>query len=450
MNRRITIVSFFALVVATAFSQTNNLQERIQRARPGDTLVVAPGVYAGNLVLDKRLTLIGVDKPVIRGEGKGSCITILVDSCVVSGFVIERSGNDLMAEDAGVLVKSNRNRIVHNELRDILFGIYLLEADENEVVGNTIFGRKEIDYGSRGSGIHIWNSHRNFFRDNRIEHARDGFYIQYANHTVIERSRVSHTRYGLHYMYADSNSFRFNSFTENVAGAAIMYSKEITFRHNIFAHNRGFASYGILFQDCKGIVADSNVIVDNAVGLFFEASSRNRIAHNIIAQNDLALQLFQNSTGNIFFENNFIDNLSPLSIVGKRTESQWSWQGRGNYWSSYDGYDVDHDGIGDVPMKIQNVFQYLEGRSPNLRLYLYSPASQALAAATQAFPVIKINEELDPVPLIRPADLSRLPATALNAGTPQANNVNLAWVGLGVVCGVLGIFLGRLVRRGGR
>lgn len=450
MNRRITIVSFFALVVATAFSQTNNLQERIQRARPGDTVVVVPGVYAGNLVLDKRLILIGVDKPVIRGEGKGSCITILVDSCVVAGFVIERSGNELMAEDAGVLIKSNRNRIVHNELRDILFGIYLLEADENEIVGNTVFGRKEIDYGSRGSGIHIWNSHRNFFRDNSIEYARDGFYIQYANHTVIERSKVAHTRYGLHYMYADSNSFRFNSFTENVAGAAIMYSKEITFRHNIFAHNRGFASYGILFQDCRGIVADSNIIVDNAVGLFFEASSGNRIAHNIIAQNDLALQLFQNSTGNIFFENNFIDNLSPLSIVGKRTESQWSWQGRGNYWSSYDGYDIDHDGIGDVPMKIQNVFQYLEGRSPNLRLYLYSPASQALAAATQTFPVIKINEELDPVPLIRPADLSRLPAMALNAHTPPVNKVNLAWVGLGVVCGVLGIFLGRLVQRGGR
>jgi nitrous oxidase accessory protein len=450
MNRWLTILSFLVLMVVAAFSQTNDLQARIQRAQPGDTLVVATGVYAGNLVLEKRLVLLGLDKPVIRGEGKGSCVSILADSCVVSGFVIERSGNDLMAEDAGILVKSDRNRIAHNELRDILFGVYLLEADENEIIGNAIVGRKEIDYGSRGSGIHIWNSHRNVVRGNSIEHARDGFYIQYANHTLIERSKVTGTRYGLHYMYADSNAFRFNTFTENIAGAAIMYSKEITFRHNIFAHNRGFASYGILFQDCKGIIADSNIIVDNAVGLFFEASSGNRFAHNIIARNDVALQIFQNSTGNIFFENNFIDNLSPLSIVGKRTESHWSWQGRGNYWSSYDGYDVDGDGIGDVPMKIQNVFHYLEGRSPNLRLYLYSPASQALAAATRAFPIIKINEELDTAPLIRPADLSRLPAVTMSEGTPRANKVNLAWVGFGIGCGVIGIFLGRLVRRGGR
>lgn len=449
MNRWLTIVSFPVFVVVAAFSQTNDLQERIQIAQPGDTLVVVSGVFTGNLVLDKRLIILGVERPVIRGEGRGSCVTILADSCVVSGFVIERSGNDLMAEDAGILVKSDHNRIAQNELRDILFGIYLLEADENEIVDNLVVGRKEIDYGSRGSGIHIWNSHRNVFRGNSIMHARDGFYIQYANHTLIEQSKVSGTRYGLHYMYADSNAFRFNTFTENIAGAAIMYSKEITFRHNIFAHNRGFASYGILFQDCKGIVADSNIIVDNAVGLFFEASSGNRIAHNIIAQNDLALQIFQNSAGNIFFENNFIDNLSPLSIVGKRTESHWSWQGRGNYWSSYDGYDVDGDGIGDVPMNIQNAFNYLEGRSPNLRLYLYSPASQALAAATRAFPIIKINEELDPAPLIRPADLSRLPAMTMNANTPRPNRVNLAWVGFGIGCGVIGIVLGRLIRRGG-
>jgi nitrous oxidase accessory protein len=450
MNRGFSIVLLLVFMSAAAFSQTNAIQERIERAAPGDTLVISPGVYPGNLVLNKPIVLRGLGKPVIRGEGRGSCVTILADSCLVSGFVIERSGNDLMAEDAGILIKSNHNRIAQCELRDVLFGVYLLEANGNAIDSNVIVGRKDIDYGSRGSGIHIWNSDRNSFRSNEIEHARDGFYIQYAKHTVIEHSRIANTRYGLHYMYADSNTFRFNTFTHNIAGAAIMYSKEITFRHNIFAHNRGFASYGILFQDCKGVRADSNIIVDNAVGLFFEASSGNRIAHNIIAQNDVALQIFQNSTENVFFENNFIDNLSPLNIVGKRTESHWSWQGRGNYWSSYDGYDVDHDGIGDVPMRIQNVFQYLEGRSPNLRLYLYSPASQALAAATRAFPIIKINEELDPAPLARPADLSRMPALTAITGAPRQPTVSLAWVGLGAVCGMIGMFLGRLVRRNGR
>jgi nitrous oxidase accessory protein len=450
MNRCLSIVSLSFVLVTAALSQAGDLQQRILQARPGDTLLVSGGVYEGNLRLEKNIALIGRGKPVIRGEGRGSCIVILADSCLVAGFVIERSGNDLMAEDAGILVQSDYNRIADNELRDILFGIYLLEAEDNEIINNSITGRKEIDYGSRGSGIHIWNSHRNTLRGNSIEDARDGFYIQYANHTLIEHSKVSRTRYGLHYMYADSNVFRYNIFTENIAGAAIMYSKEISFRHNIFAHNRGFASYGILFQDCKGIVADSNIIFDNAVGLFFEASSGNRIARNIIAQNDLALQIFQNSNGNIFFENNFIDNLSPLSIVGKRTESHWSWNGRGNYWSSYDGYDLDGDGIGDVPMKIQNVFNYLESRSPNLRLYLYSPASQALAAATKAFPIIKINEELDPAPLMKPVDVSALSAVAMGAGLPRGSTSHSTVVGIVIGCGCIGMAIQRFARRGWR
>jgi nitrous oxidase accessory protein len=115
--------------------------------------------------------------------------------------------------------------------------------------------------------------------------------------------------------------------------------------------------------------------------------------------------MFQNSINNTFTENNFIDNLNLLTIVGKRTESHWSSGGKGNYWSSYDGYDMEADGIGDVPMKIQNVFNFLEGKNPNVRLYLYSPASQALAVSASAFPIIDLSVEIDNHPLISPADM---------------------------------------------
>jgi nitrous oxidase accessory protein len=128
--------------------------------------------------------------------------------------------------------------------------------------------------------------------------------------------------------------------------------------------------------------------------------------------------MFQNSTNNTFSENNVIDNLGPLTIVGKRTYSRWSFNGKGNYWSSYDGYDLDGDGIGDVPMKIQNAFQFLEGKNANVRLYLYSPATQALAIASKAFPIMDINEETDDHPLVRPIDVHEFVAVA---GMSQLN-----------------------------
>jgi len=421
----------------------------LQTLAAGDTLVVNPGLYEGNLLLDRRIALMGEEGAVLRGSGTGSVVTILADSCVLQGFIVEHSGSRLVDEDAGILVKSSGNRICNNSFRDILFGIYLLHAGGNEIRGNSIAGRKHLDLGDRGSGIHIWNSPRNRVVRNTIVDVRDGLYIQNANHTWIEANRVSGVRYGLHYMYADSNIFLGNRFSDNVAGAAIMYSRGIIMRHNVFTHNRGFASFGILFQDCHGLLADSNVIADNVVGMFFEGSTHNQFCDNIIAQNDIALQMFQNSNDNIITGNNFIDNLSPLAIIGKRTGTCWNTSSGGNYWSSYDGYDLDADGVGDIPMKIQNVFQYLEGRNANVRLFLYSPASQALAKSAEAFPILQINEETDARPLMHPRDLGQMPAVQMMRGEQQAGKRlrRTAWLLFPLVAVAL---FGMIVRRQNR
>lgn len=406
-------IVLLCLNVETVSAEISAVQAMIDRAAVGDTVLVPAGTHEGNIVLNKRLTLLGKDNPVLRGDGTASTVTIRADSCVLKGFVIEHCGKDLMLDHSGIVIRSRGNVIENNSLRDILFGIYLNQGHYNQIVKNEIRGRAELGLGERGSGIHIFDSYYNTLTDNTITDVRDGFYIEYANNTFIARNTVYNIRYGLHYMYADTNVFLQNCFYNNVAGAAIMYSKNIRFRHNVFAHNRGFASYGILFQDCHAMLADSNVIADNVVGMFFEASTDNEFRHNILAQNDVGLKMFQNSTNNTFRENNFVDNLNPLTLVGKQTQSRWSENGKGNFWSSYDGYDLDVDGIGDVPMKIQNVFHYLEGRNENVRLYLYSPASQALTVAAKAFPIIAISNEADNQPLTRPLNMNDFPAVRM-------------------------------------
>lgn len=424
------ILAFLMLLSSTSFPQS--LQERIAWARAGDTLLVRSGTWNENIVLDRRITLLGEHTPVIRGTGRGSTITITADSCTISGFTIERCGTMLVQEDAGVLVLSRCNRILGNTLRDILFGVYLLRGGSNVLADNVIIGRKYLDPGQRGSGIHIYDSPRNTLLRNTITDVRDGIYIQNANHTHIEGNHVFDVRYGLHYMYADSNTFLHNRFDNNTAGAAIMFTRGIVMRHNVFSRNRSFSAFGVLLQDCHGLRADSNVIVDNVVGLFLENSRDNVFRHNVIAQNDLALQMFQNAEGNTFTENAFIDNLSPLVIVGKRTGTHWSAHGKGNYWSAYEGSDHDNDGVGDVPMHIQNVFQYLEGRNSAVRLFLYSPASQALATAAAAFPIMRVTEEADAFPLMRPIDMHALPAAAVaGGGTEGAPTPHAAMAVLG-------------------
>jgi nitrous oxidase accessory protein len=378
---------------------TQSIQAAINAAQPGDTIQVQAGTYNENLTLNKSLTLIGLNKPVVRGTGKGSTIIVTADNCTMQSFIIEHCGSDLQQEDSGLLLKSNRNRIADNELRDILYGIYLLKSEGNTIERNTIRGRAELEMGDRGAGLHLWNSANNTLTDNTITEARDGLYIQNSPGNLVARNRVTQTRYGLHYMSSDDNKFADNIFSDNIAGAAIMYSKRIELRRNAFINNRGFSSFGILFQDCDECITENNFIINNACGVFLEALRKSRFANNVIAENDVAMQIYSSASGCEFSGNNFVENLSLLQLVGRETDTRW----RQNFWSDYDGYDLDSNGTGDIAHKVQNVFEYLEGNFPRLRLYFNSPAAQALATAERTFPIIKGSSLADAAPLSKAA-----------------------------------------------
>jgi nitrous oxidase accessory protein len=420
---------------------TPSIKEAISLAQSGDTIEVQPGTYVGNLLIDKSLALIGVGWPVIRGTGRGSVITVSGAGSTIRGFIVEHSGEMLVDEDSGILLKSNGNRLEQNQLRDVLFGIYLFASEHNQIISNTIHGRLLPDIGERGSGIHIWNAGDNAIIDNTILDARDGMYLQNAHDSTIRGNRVSDLRYGLHYMYSDDNVFEDNIFDHNVAGAAIMYSRNIQFRRNAFIHNRGFSSFGILFQGTDDCLAEDNVIGDNEVGLFLEAHSHSIFRRNLIAGNDVALQVFSSAEANTFESNNFIANLSPLQIVGRSTTTHWNGAKAGNYWSDYEGYDLDADGIGDIPYKIQNVFEHMEGNYPRLRVYLLSPASQALALAETGFPIIEGSREFDHRPLMHPVPLS--PLLLAFEVRPELHPSSFFFPGLMLLAGVLMFRQGR-------
>lgn len=381
------------------------LQAQVDGLLPGDTLRVPPGNYVGNLRLTRRAVVAGEAWPVLSAGGQGSVVEIVADSCEIRGFIIANSGRRLTDEDAGVLVRSRGNRIIGNRLRDILFGIYLYASNGNLLADNVIEGLRSVDLGGRGSGVHLWNSRNNCLHNNQITHTRDGIYMQYAPAAMITNNTISEVRYGLHYMYSDSNTFLDNTFSRSLAGAAIMYSDHIVFKRNRFIQNRDFSAFGLLFQDCSFCLADSNVIADNGVGIFLEAAVNNVFRSNRVVGNDVALEIFSSSDKNVFTNNSFEDNRSPLFLVGKRTGTIWQENGVGNFWSGYDGYDLAGDGIGDVPYRIQNLFDYIEGQHPALRLFLESPASQAMAAATKAFPIFAVSAERDDYPRVRPLAL---------------------------------------------
>ena len=381
----------------------------LEKAKPGDTIRLTGGTYHENIVVDVPVTLTSDSGATIRGGYEGNVVHITAPGTVLEGLHIAEASPRLTKDMSCILIEADDVTIHGCTVTESLHGIYVKAGNRVEILGNTIEGRLDLIEADRGNGIHLWNSSGNRIIENEIFNVRDGIYFSFANSTTIERNHIHHVRYGLHYMYSNDNSFYDNLFENNVAGAALMYSEDIVFARNTFARCRGFRAYGILLQSMSRVTARENLIVDNSRGIFMNNADSCVIESNDVVNNDLAIQLNGGCDGNLFVRNNFINNLSDLLLDVSDLETRWADAGGGNYWSSYRGYDLDRDGTGDLPYPIQNVFQILETRVPEVRFYLLSPAAEVLKAAERALPILRLGDAQDPRPAMFPIENLEVP-----------------------------------------
>ncbi|MHB8075816.1 nitrous oxide reductase family maturation protein NosD [Desulfosporosinus fructosivorans] len=418
------------------------ITEAIAKAEPGDEITVHPGVYEGQLLIDKSVKLIGLNYPKIEAGGNGDVITIKADGVTVQGFEVRGSGRRLERSDAGIKIYSKNNTVKDNHILDNLFGLYLNKASQNILEGNLIQGlpvQKKFEKsqdentqyagvhpafeGDGGDGIHLFAASENTVINNTIKDTRDGIYFNYASGNELIGNRISNVRYGIHYMYSDHNAFQENILINNVAGAALMFSKDITFKNNIFAHSRGHRSYGLLFATCDDSLAEGNIFIDNTRGAFFDVSLRNVFRNNLVASNDVGIDLISSSSDNLFVGNNLMDNLQQVAMIAGQVGdgNAFSKDGQGNYWNDYRGFDLDRNGIGDIPYLSGDPFAYLMKKAPAVRLFLNSPAATALEFSERMFPIINVPKVKDSFPYVEPIPL-QLPNLAEEYTTPKSSN----------------------------
>jgi len=401
-------------------------------APEGATIEVRGGVYPGPLVIDKRVTLVGVGDPppVIDGGGRGTVVHIRAAGVRLRGFVVRNSGDDLEREETGVLITAPDVLVEDNHLVDVLFGIELKNAPRSIVRRNLVRG-KALPVARRGDGIKLWYSEGVLLEGNRVEAARD-VVLWFSPNTTLRGNTIRDGRYGVHTMYLDSGRIEGNLLADNAVGAFLMYSRGLEFIGNTVTRSRGPSGYGFGLKDVDGVVARDNLIVNNHVGIYLDNSpvsldAQGLFEGNLIAFNDVGITLLPMVQRNTFSGNTFWENVEQVHIQGggQLRGNLWAVAGRGNFWSDYTGYDADGDGIGDLPYRAERLFEDLMARQPTLRIYLMSPAALALDLAARAFPVVKPAPKLvDPSPLMRPA----LPTQTLEALKANASTQTNGWL----------------------
>jgi nitrous oxidase accessory protein len=357
----------------------------IAHAEDGDEIRIGPGVYREDLVIAKRLSLVGVGRPVLFGTGRGTVIDVRADGCTISGLIIDGTGVGAGNQmDAAIRLTSNNNIVSRNEMRRVFYGVVIAGGSGNIVADNTIEGLLDLPFGRRGDGIYVYQGPRNHILRNRIVGQRDAIFLQYAHDGRVEGNIVERSRYGLHDMFSDDTIVRDNVFRTSLVGANVMNSKRLTLERNQFAHNRGVTAVGLTLKDCDGSTVSGNGFTGNARGLQLDGSSGNKFTRNRFAQNDVAVRLLASAERNTFSANEFVQNWSDVVESGRDSTNAWSVAGVGNRWSRYSGFDFDGDGIGETTHSLLRPFERIEGANELTRLYLQSPAAGALDLAARS------------------------------------------------------------------
>ena len=150
-----------------------SLAEVLDRAEPGDRVLVTGGIHRGPLKIDRRLSIEGSGWPVIEGPGSGTVISVRAPGTTISGFVIRGSGKSLDEENSGLtLDESPDSRISGNRFEDVLFGIYLRESSRSEIVDNVVTS-KRLKLPRRGDAVRVWYSDDVLIENNRVSGSRD-------------------------------------------------------------------------------------------------------------------------------------------------------------------------------------------------------------------------------------------------------------------------------------
>lgn len=376
------------------------IAQAVHNAKPFDTVYVNAGIYREcPVILSKPISFIGVNYPVIDGQFKYENISVKSSHVKVSGFRVINTGYSSMEDMAGIKTYSASHVIIENNiLQDAFFGIYFTNCRYCSVLNNRIRGPVNRNQNDVGNGIHFWKSSYNKIINNRISGHRDGIYFEFVRGTVIAGNfSTGNLRYGLHFMFSDSDNYYHNTFLNNGAGVAVMYSRFVNMIGNNFDHNWGGSAYGLLLKDIRDSYICGNRFVKNTVGIHIEGCSRSLFFRNQFIENGYAIRLQADCDENRLLFNNFLLNTFDMITNGNTVLNELSY----NYWDKYEGYDMQRDGVGDLPYRPMNLFSSIIESSPVSVLFLKSFLADMLDALEKIIPGLTPQNLQDHSPLMK-------------------------------------------------
>ena len=169
-------------------------------------------------------------------------------------------------------------------------------------------------------------------------------------HLLIKNCElVGGKKAGLLLKNVENVSVEKNAFLGNENGLLLESSKRVQVSKNTFKDN----NYALSLFDCLYVTIGNNDVLENAFGIYLQSSTTNELTENLIKDNGWhGVYLDMTSRFNKIYHNSFVDNGGTAGACDGSGLNTWYEEGKGNYWSRYEGKDANGDRIGDSSYKV--------------------------------------------------------------------------------------------------
>ena len=382
-------------------NKQSELQQKIDKANNGDIINLQDGIYNGNIIINKSITLTGSHNAKIIGDRTTNTIKIMADDVVIKNLTIRGSGLDLSKQDSGIFIDQNKKNItiINNHLEDNLIGIYLWGSIKSRIENNRIIGQKFHRINNRGNGIQIWNSPGSVITKNHISYGRDGIFTTTSRNNEFTYNHFDNLRYSIHYMYTKDSIISNNYSKQNKIGYAMMFSSGLTVKNNVSINDTERGLFSNFMND--SLLTGNIVLGPCKKGLMIYNANYNTFKNNHFEKCDIGVHYTAGAQNNAFSGNSFIDNHTQVKYVGTKF-LEWSIDKEGNFWSDHTAFDLNVDGIADTVYHPNSITDQILWKNSNTKVLLNSPAIQILKWSQSYFPALLPGGAQDSFPLLKP------------------------------------------------
>ncbi len=366
----------FFIFFLPLFLSANSLQDAIDRAKPYSVIKLAKGVYQGNFVINKPLTIAGDgNETILDGKKRGSVITINSKDVTIKNLTILGSGHRKENFDSAITAKNSDNLTIQNcTIKDALYGIYLIMSNHSKIINNHISSKDE-KIPLRGDALKLWYSNYTTIKGNTFYKARD-INLARSNNNLIENNRFLFNRFSSYIEMGKNNIIRDNYYKHNEVSIMMMGAQNVKVLSNKILSSSGVAGIGIVLKGGKNIEIKDNIIKYNAKAVYIDNKPNQHallrtIEHNLISFNLEALHFHVCVRNNKIVRNIIDNNLEDIvrDISGYETRENLIEY---NFWGQYRGFDRNNDDIGDTPYIKKVYLDKLWSYNPKIKFFYAS------------------------------------------------------------------------------